>query len=427
MLRVVTLALKILIVLLILIYVSVTQSTSSTITFDAILTLIFSAILLFKSRKNLPIFLVFLFIFYCNYSIVTAEYLIRGDLAAPIYEVKTIVNYGLTIRVMLLFSAIISLFYKESKMDILKFKLVPKDNIVIFISLFCTLLYVLFFEIDRGRLTEYSVRISPFYEYSTLLFIFSYYYSGNSKLKHTILTILLIVFVLQDFYYGGRVTSLQLIFLFLVTFFVHKLSIKIIVSGAVIGIFVNSLVGMYRQNYSLESANLLDILIGLKESYFVFSTPVYAYYASVTHIAATHITDFKIEFHSLISFVISIFIGSNPSISDGNVTAFVAENFFNNIGGGIIPTHFYFWLGWIGVVIISIILVMLLNSTVNLKYDYLKICLLIVIVTVPRWYLYSPLSLFRPLLLISVLFLIFKVVDNISAEKKSFFQIERNL
>lgn len=403
--------LKIFFVLCLLIYINNFEVTLFTNKIDAVSTLLFSFLLLYKSRNNLPVTLAAFFIFYCNYSIIMGEYLTDGRLGIPVYEVKTVAIYGITIRALLLFTAIITLLYNGKSVNLSKFKLIPKDNILIFYSLFFILIYILLFEVNRGNMNSYSVRISPIYEYSYLLFLFSYYSSGKSIIRRFLIVSLLTLFVLQDFYYGGRITALQIILLFTVTIFVQKLSFKFIIFSGFVGILLNSLIGVYRSNYSLNSINLLDIFINLKNSFFVFSTPVFAYYASATHVAASQIVSLNEKLRSLIAFINSIFVGSNNEIS--NLTIYVSNNYFLNIGGGVIPSHFYFWMGWTGVILISSFLVLLLNKIGGLTSDFQKLCFIIVITTVPRWYLYSPLSLFRPLILLTILYIVFITTHKI--------------
>lgn len=411
---------KLTLVFLIFIYIGLSEINSYTNKFDATLTLLFSIIFLFKSRKNPLVCLVAFFMFYCNYSIVMGEYIIGGNLGIPLYEVKNTHFYGLTIRILLLFISIITIFYNNKQLNLSEFKLIPKDNVVVFSGIYLILIYIVLFGIKRTELNSYGVSITPLYEYSNLLFLFAYYFSGTSKIRKSLFIILLSIFILQDFYYGGRITSLQLIFLFLLTVFIPRLSFKGILMYGLLGLFINSLVAAYRKDYSLEIADLFGIIPKLINGYFVFDTPVYAYYASATHVAATEIAEFNVRLSSFIEFIKSIVLGSNNVIS--NVTGYVSINYYQNIGGGIIPTHFYFWLGWLGVIVISIIFVLIFNRLAFPKSDFQKMFFIMVILTVPRWYLYSPLGLFRGsiffLIILFVSFLSLNVITQKIAGKK---------
>jgi hypothetical protein len=402
---------KAVIVLSLIAYMNFSEITIFSNKVCGILTLVFSLLFLYKSKNKLPIFLIAFFILYCNYSIVVGEYLIGGSLGVPMQEVKTVEYYGINIRILLLFMSIVSLFLTSKKVKIDAFKITPRDNIVAFYGSLFALLLILIFGIKRGVMTSYTVSITPVYEYSTLFFFFAYYFSGKSILRKNLIISLIVIFILQDFHYGGRVTSIQLILLLLLTINVNKLSVKLILIGGSIGIFINTLIGAYRASYSLDSSNVLGIFGIFIGRYFVFDTPIYAFYSSATHIAAAGLVDIQQRFNLFFDFFLSIFIGNKTDTSD--VTRFVSVHYFYNVGGGLITSNFYFWFGWIGVICIAILLVLILNKLGTGKSDYWKMVTIIIIFSVPRWYLYTPLSLIRPLLLISVLFLVFKATHHV--------------
>ncbi|MEI2447355.1 hypothetical protein [Priestia megaterium] len=398
---------KISLILILYLYYSYVDISIQSSKIEAGCVLLLSLIFLFQTKSNLILCLVAFFIFYCNYSIVLGEYLIGGNLGIPVYEVKTTYIYGLTLRTLLLFVLVINLFYKKKDIKITNLEIKLKDNFVLFYGGTIILLYILIFGINRTELSTYSVSITPMYEYSILIFVLSYYYSGGIYIRKVVLSLLMFLFVLQDFYYGGRITSLQLILLFLVTIFVNKLSFKKILMFGLVGIILNSLVGAYRNSFELDRLNLLSVLSDLKDNMFVFDTPVYAYYASATHIAASEIIDSDTKLRSFFAFLGSVFLGDDSEI--GNLTLFISNNYFLNIGGGVIPSHFYFWFGWIGVLAIAIIIVIIMNKFAKLEKDYHKLTFLIFIVTVPRWYLYSPLNLIKPILFLLIMFFVYKV------------------
>lgn len=402
---------KLILLTLIVIYANFFEMTVVTNKVCATLMLFFSLLFLYKSRKNLPLFLVAFFILYCNYSIAVGEYFVGGDLGAPMIEVKTLEIYGLTVRALLLFISTVALFFKTKKVDFNKFKVTPVDNIVAFYGLLLVLLGILLFGVKRGDLSSYTVSITPMYEYSSLLIFFAYYTSGRSPIRKALLTGLIIMFILQDFYYGGRITSLQLILLFLITILLKKLSVKLILIGGSVGIFINSFVDAYRQSYSLDSISAINVFNNMVDKLFVFNTPVYAFYASATHVAAEKYVSLQEKLYSFFDFFSSIFVGSSGGI--GDVTHYVSWNYFHNHGGGVVMSHFYFWFGWTGVIIAATIIVFILNRLGLSQNDFWKMIAITVIYSVPRWYLYTPLSLFRPLLLMSILYLIYRVIHSV--------------
>ena len=372
--------------------------------------ILFSLILGYKAKGNLFVFIIAFFIFYSNYSIFVGEYLVGGELGIPLYQLKTEYHYGIAIRVLLLFVSMAALFLKPRVVEKMNFSLTPKDNILIFYTLYLVLILIWVFGIDKtATLNTYSVSITPIYEYATLIFLFAIYSSGFKRFRVGILILMLVFFVLQDFYYGGRITSLQLILLFLITVFLKKLSTTIIIFGGIIGILINSVIGVYRNKYSLDSIGVFEIIRGVFNNYFVFDTPVYAYYTTVAHLAATEFMDWSIRLKSFLAFFFAIFNGNNEL---GDVTRYVTDNHYFNYGGGLIPTHFYYWLGWLGVVFIACILIIILNKIGTAKKDLWKLIAISIVMTVPRWYLYTPLSLFRQVFFVVILYYAFILAHN---------------
>lgn len=403
-----------------IIFTLITLSPINTYTnmISAIGVLLVSIYLLFKSRKNILFTIMFMFILYVNYSFTMGEYIVGGELSVPFYEVKTQEIYGLTIRIILLFMTVITVLYNGKSIELSKIKLEPKDNLIVFYLIISALVFSLITGVDRGDFNSYSVRISPIFEYSKLLFLFAYYFSGKSKIRITIFTLLIGIFILQDLYYGGRITSLQLMILFSITLLVNKLSFKKIFIFAAIGILLNSIVAAYRDSYSLTHVNLKQLIGNLFNNYLVFDTATFAYYASATHVAASEIANISTRFNSFYEFFKSILIGSDSIASD--VTTFVSIKYFYNMGGGLIPTHFYFWFGWFGVLIISFIVVTLLNNLNFGRSEFQKILVYSIIFNVPRWYLYSPNQLFKgALFFVTILWIIFWITNSITTKIKS--------
>lgn len=393
------------IILLLLYFLIFNQA--NTMIFDATLTLVLSFLLLLKNKGNNLLLILSVFIFYCVYSIVMGEYYFSDTLGVPMSEVSTPFIYGTTIRVLLLFLSILYFFMPKIPESNISIKY--RDNSFIYYVLCFVLVMIGYFGIDRNLSSSYTVSVSSFYEYSTILFVFAYYTSGNKRFKKFFLSVLLLVFVLQDFYYGGRVTSLQL--LIILVYFMTKewLKPKHIYIGAGFGVVLNTFVGIYRTNFNLDHLSLTSVFESLKNNLFVFDTATYSYYASATHVASVYygLADVRTRLNSFANFLKMTITGSDDLI--GNVTRFVNENYFGNVGGGVIATHFYFWLGWVGVIIAGIIIVIYLNKITKLDSNYAQLSFLLFVSSSPRWFLYNPLLLIRVQVLFTVLYLTYQL------------------
>ncbi len=404
---------KILVIIFIIFYL-VIFSNVDTMKIDAILLLLFSIAFTLKNRNSNLLFIMSFFIFYCNYSIALGEYIYKPELGVPMSEVNNTYIYSKSIQILLLFTIVLTLFIE--KPDDRFIKMCYEDNSVIFYVLILVILIIGIAGVNRERGHSYSVNITSIYEYSYILFLFGYHSSGNSVLKKYILSLILFSFVIQDFYLGGRITSLQLIIVFLICLFNDIINSKRIFIGSILGILINTLVGAYRVKYTFKGIIINDLIKDLFRNKFVFDTATYSYYASATHIATVdyHLVDNKTRLRSLFEFLKSIFLGGGNST--GNVTRYVSENYFLNIGGGVFPSHFYFWMGWMGVLIGAFILVYLINKMIRKNSEFGILSLVIIVASSPRWYLYNPLLLFRSQFILFILFIAYiygtKIIYN---------------
>ncbi|MCY3027879.1 O-antigen polymerase [Aerococcus loyolae] len=372
---------------------------------NAFLSFFLSILFILKFKSDKLLFIMGIFISYCIYSIFVGEFLFPELLTVPMNQVKTVEIYGTTINTLLIFITTILIFVNKNKKKAINNKKneTVYNSPIIQLIFFIALMLIGIFGVNRTRADFYNVQISSLYEYSYLFFIILYFFT-NSRVIRYLINFLLILFILQDYYYGGRITSLQLFIVFFYFNMIQKIKTKNIFSFAILGIFINSLVGAYRINYSLTSESIIKIFKKMINNMFVFDTSTYSFYASATHVAAVNYGNINLEYRidSLFKFIKSIFFGGSNDI--GNVTRFVSDHYFQNIGGGIFPSHFYFWLGILGVVLGSFVVVLMMNKFRRKDNIYFNLAYLVLIVSSPRWFLYNPLILFRSQFLFFILF-----------------------
>lgn len=391
-------------------YLVVTKEYN-TMNLDATISLVISFVWMRRFKDTNLLFIMTLFITYSIYSIVMGEYYFKSSLGVPMTQVNTEDIYAMLIRILTIYIFILAVFINVPPYRFVKMKY--NNNAVLYFILLMILILIGLFGVDRSIGTSYTVNTTAIYEYSSILFLFAYYSSGNNRRKKIIVSVILLGFVLQDFYLGGRITALQLIIVFSFCMIDELLNTKRILYGSVIGIVVNSLVGAYRSSYSLDGLSITNLVKNLLDNRFVFDTATYSYYASGTHVAS--VTSGKatssIRLMSFIEFAKSIVFGGGDNL--GNVTRFVNDNFFRNIGGGIMPTHFYFWFGWAGVIISAMSIVILVNKMMKKNSDFTILSLTIVAITAPRWFLYNPLLLYRAQFIMGILYLLYMLGNTI--------------
>ncbi len=396
----------------IFIYIVFFPFTNTTNKIDALMVLFFSLLFVYKTRRSIPVMLISLFILYVNYSVVMGEFFFQELYGCPFLEVKNTNNYGVAIRSLLIFILTQGLFYVSREYC---FFLNSKKNFVMYVFFYILIVCGVIYGIDRSvERNFYSAAINPIYEYAKTLLLFLYLYAGDSKKYKYMILPLMVIMILQDAYYGGRITSIQIMMLFLITFGIreYNINIKKLIALVAIGLLATNLVAVYRISYSFLGINIQAIVKKILASFLISDTANYSFYASATHIAGSYEVSPAIRLSSFLEFIASVFVGSG-TFKKGNVTRFIADNYYFNLGGGVMPTHAFFWLGWFGVLSISIIINMLINKINEQKNILQWLIGAAVIVNVPRWYLYNPLILFRgSIFFILVVYFISKVMER---------------
>lgn len=372
--------------------------------------------LFLRNKDNPLLLLINMFILYFNYSICMGEYIAHNLVIEnnDLYS-KAFGNlYQKGIILLFLFD-LVRFMYMKKKISYGGIKRNP-NNFVYYILMIC-IIYIGIFQIDRSVSVSYEVKISTLYEYSYLFFILLLYYQDESKFKKILTHTIAFIFIMQDMIFGGRITSIQIILTFAIMEYANLLKIKYMVAPFFLFQLLFMAVGVYRAGYSFDSSisGLFDIASG---NLFVLDTSVYAYFSSIGHLNATSFVDLGLRFSSLVSFLVSLVLGGSMSNSfriDSSLSAVteIASDYHWNAGGGIIFSYFYFWLGYTGVVLLSIItfriLIKILTSK-SLISGLISVCLT---VAVARWYLYNPTAFYRgPFVIFPILFFVFNKIDS---------------
>ena len=359
--------------------------------FLALLTLLVSILFLNKVKKNVGLFIIGLFIAYVNYSIFIGEFLFFDTLTTPFVALKTPNNYGIAIKSMLIFIWTLFCFLNEIKTLTLVFKF----DLSIFIISVLVLIYILIFGINRVSLENYEVAITPLYEYSKLIFIVGFIFTGDKKFLKLILSFVAILFMIQDVYYGGRITTIQIGIIVALMMFYEKINYKHILLFFIVGIFGLEIINVYRYQFDPSQINI-EIFETILSKYFIFDTATFAYYSSISHIEVAHMLSSSERFFWFLQFLLSMIELNTQNI---DISVFISNQYYLNYGGGLITSWFYFWLGYLGVIGISLFVVYVITLTLDRINLFSTMIILLIVSTSPRWYLYSPNHLIRGIFL----------------------------
>ena len=111
----------------------------------------------------------------------------------------------------------------------------------------------------------------------------------------------------------------------------------------------------------------------------------------------------------------SILIGGGK-IPNSNLATFT-HKYYLHYYGGVLPIFAHFYLGYLGVILLAMYLSILLNKFIlgkcERKFSGIRKCIGIYITsTVPRWYLYSPTSITRGILIFVVVYMACYLFDS---------------
>ncbi|MDN5544486.1 MAG: hypothetical protein L0H03_04350 [Rhodococcus sp. (in: high G+C Gram-positive bacteria)] len=328
------------------------------------------------------------------YSIILCFYLLPEYFAFPLTEALTPDNLAIGLRTLW----IIPLALWNLRRYDPTLSLQGNPSPVAFWAIIAALLYIALFQIDRSGSSEvYRVRVTPIYEYSYLLILLAYLFKGKNGPRTAVLIGICALIVAQDALYGGRATSVQVIFVLTLTMFRNRLSPIRLAALAVAGVIGGSLVGIVRSS-GPASGNLLDVVgSSILESLMTSSTAVYAYYASLTHVAAAPNIESGERAASFMGFVQQVIFGGGESL-----TKYVSDNYFVNVGGGVFTSNFYFWGGPLAVALAGVCLSGLVRALGASKVAAAPALFIAFVASTPRWLLYSPSAALRPLLILFV-------------------------
>jgi len=384
----------------------------------AVFVFVLSVYLAYKTKKTLHLFIVFLFIAYCNYSILYGRYINPDSSIINNIISGTDIDH-LGINVLLLFISILMVFWRTNdSQNSREYRLVSEENrntVLVWVSF----AIIVFIAVVYFRPSAYNQRAgySPIYEYSILFFIIGFFYSGKTKsFSSRSLFILLLVYVLRDLYGGHRVTSLQLMIVVILVFLVEKITYRHLIVFFFLGIFIMNLAASYRVVFDLSNVSLSFSLGRLSNMYFAFDTAFFAYAASLTFAAVRNMYMFTERIGQFSDFLTSQFVIGTV----GESLYTLSRRYYAHSNGGLLPFHFYYYLGWFGVIISSALVgfyYRLIASTRSSSSGLRRVVITYVVATVPRWYLYSPNQLIRGVSLCVALYYSYHLVNILMQNK----------
>lgn len=223
------------------------------------------------------------------------------------------------------------------------------------------------------------------YEYGIIPTLLMLVYSQKRSQRKFVYALCL-VYILIDLFYGGRIFSIQLILAVFIMQFLNSFNFRQLGIMLVCGYVFFQFWGYFRQHIDNTG---FDIMEGDANSQYVV-------YASmrIHYMIDCGILNWTNRLVSFVSFILSFFVPSIYLPDLANLASYKQSEYYTG-GGGLISTFFYCWAWMPGVVIMGILIGKIMNHVFHSKSIYWNFYALLVIITIPRWFAYYPIHLFK--------------------------------
>lgn len=386
-----------------------------------------SIYLIVKVRKNEMLFYLFAIIGFVNISIGISDCILNGQhVSSWQMALRETENNVYTSKSILLFLSLVNLLlsYPWIKSTFNTKHIKRKDNpLIAYIGTFCMYLILLVgYDFKALSGPSYVSNSNALIEYATVIFAIVWFYSDKNKVVNYLIHFYAFLYVIISLSFGDRSASFLMILLYYLLFLKEKfkLSLVKIVLFSIVAVLLSNFIAEFR---NASSYNFSELYQNTLKRGFYSDTVSYSYYAGIT-LTTAHNIDNTHEY--FVEYIKSWIIGKNSEYR--NLTDFVRDKYnLYNLGGGLYTSHFYFGWGFIGVVLGSILLALILRIVYSSNRSVIVLYQILIAVMSIRWYLYSPTSLYRSIFIISSLLIgitiIFNKISNL--KYKNFYYSKR--
>lgn len=236
------------------------------------------------------------------------------------------------------------------------------------------------------------------FEYFIVLIPVAYIYTNNNSVKKWALLVICTVYSLKGLLFGGRVEAVQAGLLVFILFFdSRKLAFGKLILIVIVPAYVLVIFGSIRHNPLLLIEDFQTVLLRpFTDPSKILGNQNDIYYSSarlvglVQNNQLTYWDRVQSFLYNIVAPVVPY--GRLPDIA--NLAAYKKDEYSAG-GGGLISVFFWTFLSIPGVVIIGTYLGYLIRNAVKKQSTYFTLYLILGLSTYPRWFGYSPITLFK--------------------------------
>lgn len=260
-------------------------------------------------------------------------------------------------------------------------------------------------------------------EYFFIFFFCAYKFSGNGRFNKIILIILAILYIVKSLSFGLRNECIQLGLMILILYYKDSDKYLRYILMIVIGFYFSSLFSAFRgdpisfMNSSLsEKLTLTTLFDSTSDRYISHQGDVVHSSCRLINFRDNDIVSNSIIYASGFYFFCSSIVPQKYLPEYTNMASYMSSEYPVG-GGGNIFAYFYFWYGYLGVILIGILIAFLImnyKAKINSIYGAYFV---ILFSTFPRWFSYGPINIFKMCVYALIIYIIFTTIDMFMKNK----------
>ncbi len=383
-----------------------------------------SALLVVLLRNNALLFIISFVIALTNWSAASANYLHEQGRFDTMYAHSSYGMQGLLILAAFTSLLVLLLPSKVFPYSVNRFRKGAKNKR--YQSIFCTVigifLIIIFLTCSSGFARDGRGLNNSGFEYSYILFVAGLFIAGDNKFCRNLLIAIAFLFIIQAvFFAGNRAAILGIVLLLVFLVYGKNLTWTRLIVPVFIFMFLLMAMGYYRNTDEFFLFKFFDAVEVTIRDLFVWDTASFSFIQSIAFIRLEQILPSEEHLYYLQQFFLSFILGGSK-VPDSAISI-VAQSWFPGMGGGILPFYGFFYFGWPGCALCSVIVafwIRMINSISESISSFKMLVTYSVAFAVFRWYIYSPSPFTSGLLIATVVcFLTVVLTENLRDGKRS--------
>lgn len=254
---------------------------------------------------------------------------------------------------------------------------------------------------SSGGYNPGETQTSSLNEYFFIPYFLCIIFSNNEKSKISLIFLLGGIYAIKNLLLGGRIEVMMLVLCLFIWKFHYKFKPITIIATALVAFYFFNVIGNIRQNPGLLLSDTWYLVFipesGVSDSNIIISQEGDVFYSTnrIISMVEKNIISTSERLFAFFYFILSIILPYSMLPDLANLPRYKIDEFGSG-GGELIFTPFYVYMSYIGVILIAFYIAKILRSvSINNSFNFWNIYCVFVFITLPRWYAYSPITMFK--------------------------------